>query len=53
MKAYRLTYAELNAMTLPQTWVLMYQGKPPKPGQKTFANTAEARQYRESQRVSR
>lgn len=50
MKAYRLSYAELNALTLPQTWVLMSQGEPPKPSVPTFSSTAELRAYLEAKR---
>lgn len=48
MREYRLTYAELNALTFAQTANLMSGGNPPRPGVRRFASTAEARAWREA-----
>ena len=46
-----MTFDTINAMTIPQLECLLYKGKPPKPGKKTFKSSDDARAWRESQRV--
>jgi len=49
MREYRLTYAELNALTFAQIANLVSAGNPPRPGARRFKSTAEARAWREAQ----
>lgn len=49
IREYRLTYDQLNAMTLWQCMALMHQGKPPRPGHQRFTSVAERNKWREEQ----